>query len=518
MARDRNSFVRMMYSLGLGTIATFLVFNERSEKATFKVSELFSVFFNNILFSKRFRSVFFISLMATGILRFFSNLRNRLALIFFQIFGICYASYYFIYMGESPRIRCKKSLFNQQLIHKADLSQTYWPCFTLAQGDIMTVLGSILGQFSLRFFFDMPYKQVLLTSYDGINKLPLDWYINDNEPLLTEQCSSPIVVLVHGLGGGTDASYLRKFAQASHKKGFRVCSYDWWRLDFGEWRDLDIIIEHISKQNPAAPISLIAVSAGTHISLRYLQESGKNSPLVAAVMVSPVQDLMEEYRLMHSNPRRIVYRDFVDRTLKSMAMRSINTDVRDWPKKKDMLKSINEEVNTNRLYDSIIYNSCTYSNQGKDGIVVSKPILRGIERPMFCGTEDHYTGLVIGKFDMIGVTTLIIHAEDDPILKFDSLDWKAIAANKNLISVTTKRGGHVAWEEGLLPFGESWANRISVRFISSILEMHATTNFILNVVNRSKEHSDHDKMPRNLSARIARICSLTDVNTVLATS
>ena len=78
MAKDRNSFVRMMYGLGLGTIATFFVFNERSEKATFKVSELMSVFFNNILFSKRFRSVFFISLMTTGILRFFSNLRNRL--------------------------------------------------------------------------------------------------------------------------------------------------------------------------------------------------------------------------------------------------------------------------------------------------------------------------------------------------------------------------------------------------------------------------------------------------------
>ena len=27
-------------------------------------------------------------------------------------------------MGESPRIRCKKTLFNQQLIHKAQLSET----------------------------------------------------------------------------------------------------------------------------------------------------------------------------------------------------------------------------------------------------------------------------------------------------------------------------------------------------------------------------------------------------------
>ena len=80
------------------------------------------------------------------------------------------------------------------------------------------------------------------------------------------------------------------------------------------------------------------------------------------------------------------------------------------------VRSENEERDTNRLYDSIIYNSCTYSNQGKDGVFVSTPVLEGIQRPMFCGTEDHYTGIVRGKYDMIKVTTLILYARDDPIL------------------------------------------------------------------------------------------------------
>ena len=142
-------------------------------------------------------------------------------------------------------------------------------------------------------------------------------------------------------------------------------------------------------------------------------------------------------------------------------------------------------------------------------------MLEGIQRPMFCGTEDHYTGIVRGKYDMIKVTTLILYARDDPILMFDSLDWDDIESNKNIISVTTKKGGHVAWEEYLFPAGESWANRLSLRFISSILEMHATTNFILNVVKAERENkspSNNSSMPRNLSARIARICSLTDVS------
>ena len=509
----RNILYRILSGLGIGTLTALFIVNERT--GSFKLSELISVFFNYVLFSKRIRNAFFISIISTGIVRLFANITNRLTLTFLQIFGFCYTSYYLIYMGESPRIRCKKTLFNQQLIHKAQLSEKYWPCFFLPQGDLMTVLGSLLNRCSQAIFYDIPHEQTLLTSYDGINTLPLDWYVNEDEPLKKKNDSTPIIVLVHGLGGGTDASYLRKFAHAAHRKGFRVCSYDWWRLDFGEWRDLNIIIEHLAKENPIAPIALIAVSAGTHIALRYLQESGKSSPLVAAVMVSPVQDLMEEYRLMQANPKRIVYRDFVDRTLKGMALRSFNADVRDWPKKDSLLRAINEERDTNKLYDSIIYNSCTYSNQGKDGVFVSKPVLEGIQRPMFCGTEDHYTGIVRGKYDMIKVTTLILYARDDPILMFDSLDWDDIESNKNIISVTTKKGGHVAWEEYLFPAGESWANRLSLRFISSILEMHATTNFILNVVKAERENkspSNNSSMPRNLSARIARICSLTDVS------
>eukprot|EP00943_MAST-04B_sp_MAST-4B-sp1_P009726 g9726.t1 len=511
----RNILLRTLSGLGIASLTTLLIANERSDKSTFRLSELISVFFDTIVFSKRFRNVFLLSILSTGVVRFFANITNRLTITFLQVLGFCYTSYYFIYMGEAPRIRCKKTLFNQQLIHKAKLSEKYWPCFLLPQGDVMTVLGSMLNTLSQALFYDIPHEQTLLTSCDGINTIPLDWYVNVDEPLKKKDDSAPIVVLVHGLGGGTDASYLKKFAHASHRKGFRVCSYDWWRLDFGEWRDLNIIINHLAKENPIAPISLIAVSAGTHISLRYLQESGESSPLVAAIMVSPVQDLMEEYRLMQANPKRVVYRDFVDRTLKTMAHRSLNTDVRDWPKRKSMLKALSEEKDTNRLYDSIIYNSCTYSNQGKPGVFVSKPTLQGIERPMFCGTEDHYTGLVRGKYHMIKVTTLILHAKDDPILMYDSLDWHDIQNNKNIISVVTKRGGHVAWEENMIPAGESWANRISLRFISSILEMHATTNFILSVVKTERDnHVDGSKsnMPRNLSARIARICSLTDVS------
>lgn len=44
----------------------------------------------------------------------------------------------------------------------------------------------------------------------------------------------------------------------------------------------------------------------------------------------------------------------------------------------------------------------------------------------------------------IAVTTLVLHAKDDPIVSHDDCyDWHRMAANKHIISVRTMRGGHM---------------------------------------------------------------------------
>ena len=45
---------------------------------------------------------------------------------------------------------------------------------------------------------------------------------------------SVVCILVHGLGGSSDEAYLKNFATLCHSKGWRACSYDYWRLDYGE--------------------------------------------------------------------------------------------------------------------------------------------------------------------------------------------------------------------------------------------------------------------------------------------
>ena len=49
----------------------------------------------------------------------------------------------------------------------------------------------------------------------------------------------------------------------------------------------------------------------------------------------------------------------------------------------------------------------------------------------------------------VQVTTLVLQAEDDPIVSEKHVDWNKLSANKNIITMHTNRGGHVAWYDML---------------------------------------------------------------------
>ena len=57
---------------------------------------------------------------------------------------------------------------------------------------------------------------------------------------------------------------------------------------------MDVVVQHLRAKFPRAPIAAVGVSAGGHVLLRYLQATGVNCPLVAAVAISPCQDLIKE--------------------------------------------------------------------------------------------------------------------------------------------------------------------------------------------------------------------------------
>jgi hypothetical protein len=95
-------------------------------------------------------------------------------------------------------------------------------------------------------------------------------------------------------------------------------------------------------------------------------------------------------------------------------------------------------------------------------------------------------------------------------------------SSKYVISLNTRRGGHIGFYEGILPFGKTWDLRISMQFISAVIESLAQVNHILTVIKRvdsglgakmSKENllSASSARSNQLPGHLARIVSSTSI-------
>ena len=63
-------------------------------------------------------------------------------------------------------------------------------------------------------------------------------------------------------------------------------------------------------------------------------------------------------------------------------------------------------------------------------------------------------------------TTLIVHAEDDPICPVSAIPLAQIAANPHLLCAVTRHGGHMGYTGGgLSPLRETWNDRLFMHFL-----------------------------------------------------
>mmetsp|Transcript_24895 Transcript_24895/g.44284 ORF Transcript_24895/g.44284 Transcript_24895/m.44284 type:complete len:283 (-) Transcript_24895:43-891(-) len=206
-----------------------------------------------------------------------------------------------------------------------------------------------------------------------------------------------------------------------------------------------------------------------------VQAKGKKTPLVAAISCSGCFDLNYAAENVKSN-ENVSYKIYLDQQTRVCVKRHIQND--NSIDREKFLEILAKEVDCQKIYDRFIYDLPDYSY--KD------PLLHAAhsDYKYRVQTGAHYEHLAAGDMDKVQITTLILHADDDPIVGGDHVDWKQVEANRAIITMRTRRGGHVAWYEGWLPFGETWCDRIVCNFISGVLETHSQTNFIIDVVKR----------------------------------
>ena len=284
--------------------------------------------------------------------------------------------------------------------------------------------------------------------------------------------------------------------------------------------------------------------------MRYLQIRGKASPVCCAVLQSSVFDLLNEYDKVRNAAEagstvKKGYKLFMDAAIARMATRHIRNDKRPEFDRDAIQRLIDKGTNADLLYDAVIYAQPTRSEWPLSGTLTTamadfherkrhhpdpeccyRKIDKGQRdgnglRAMCQGNEKHYSGLAMPYISSVEVTTLMIHSRDDPVVGYSSIDWEACAANKNIITVKTNRGGHV-WLLSIIPIWNTWADDCTVDFIRAVLEVHSSTNFMLGVLSRlrliNKRSPASGHIGENITnpsvEQMARICSASDLQSV----
>ncbi len=254
--------------------------------------------------------------------------------------------------------------------------------------------------------------------------------------------NSPLIILLHGLTGSSQSSYIKGLQWLFLKHGwrsvalnFRGCSGEYNRLarcyHSGETEDIEFLYQTLKQREPNTPMAAIGFSLGGNVLLKWLGEQ-QHIELFAAVAVS-VPLLLNICATKLDNGFSKLYRANLLRELKIYML-----------KKHQQLKqqgAIQEADKIKALGDLSTINSFwQYDNQ------VVAP-LHG-----FKNVHDYYQKSSSRQFlKHIKIPTLIIQSADDPFMTKDVLPQSNELSNTVELEIT-KSGGHVGFVSGIIPF------------------------------------------------------------------
>ena len=295
------------------------------------------------------------------------------------------------------------------------------PAFGLSSGHLQTILGNLrFRRFSIlkerceeRIFQPAPDVRILGFCH---------WQGSDTGKRQT-------VVLVHGLEGSAEASYVLGTASKAFAAGFNVV-----RLNVrncggtehmtphlyhsGLTSDLDFVVKELSGDSRISSLTLIGFSMGGNQILKLGGEWHLNPPAIVAGIcaVSPPIDLAACSRAIGSTQNRLYEYRFL-RSLKAKVRRKELL----FPDRYDASKV--DKVST--MWDF-------------DDVMAPHYGFRDAQNYYECSSA-------IGFLHQVRIPALIIQAQDDPFIPFDAFRTEPVSANAWITLLAPTGGGHVSF-------------------------------------------------------------------------
>ena len=263
---------------------------------------------------------------------------------------------------------------------------------------------------------------------------------------------TPIVIVLHGLGGSITSQYASGILRAIQQHGwrgvlmhFRGCSGEPNRLPrcyhAGETEDFNTLVTLLQQREPSAPLAAIGYSLGGNVLLKWLGERGAQAPLLAAVAVSVPFSLSVTGRRLNQGLSRL-YQSYLLRSLRKVIRKKFTHP--SFP----VTHSDVAAVRTIWEYDN----------------AVTAP-LHG-----FSDADDYYAKSSSRQYlRHIAIPTLILHAADDPFMTEHAIPSQDELSASISFELST-HGGHVAFITGRYPWRpEYWLERRIPNFLATKL-------------------------------------------------
>ena len=263
------------------------------------------------------------------------------------------------------------------------------------------------------------------------------------------------LLLLHGLEGSSQSQYMLGNADKAWRAGWNVIRMNMRNCGGTETLsptlyhsglsgDVRAVSRFFAAQHGLAQMAWVGYSMGGNMVLKAAGECGENAPawLRAVVGVSPVVDMQPSADALHELRNRIYELNF----LRNM-LRRYRRKAKMFPGKYSLANC--RLVHSIRTYDEyIVAPNCGFS-----------------------GADDYYHRAASARvIDDIAVPTLIIHALDDPFIRFLPETRDKIAANENIALVETAHGGHCGFLAAADNLDDGyWAESTLMRFIQSAM-------------------------------------------------
>ncbi len=266
--------------------------------------------------------------------------------------------------------------------------------------------------------------------------------------------SRPLVLVLHGLEGSARSAYVLETYRALRDAGlgavglnFRSCSGELNRLPrlyhSGDTDDLRFVLDLLARRLPGRPMGAIGFSLGGNVLLKYLGEVGHAiTPIRAAAAVSVPYDLAAGANYLERIGGRLYAIYLLLKLRRKVAAK--------W-------RSLPPTVDVHRATRALTFREFDEA--------ATAPLHR------FADAADYYRQSSSAYYlSRIRLPTLLIHSYDDPFLPANAMPIDASTTNRWIMSAFTKRGGHVGFVSGSVPWQPRfWAEREVGRFMQSML-------------------------------------------------